>query len=176
MKNLFISLALLVVFTAASFAEGTTNPYNVTSNAPVEATLTITGNVVAPPIVIAPNPQSIELGDVAPGEFVTFTNTKQKTFVITCAKGYGIKVTGSTNLVANKTSIEAQVAYRTTTEGTWSTAVAIPAATAAVVHIPGTATVTGYAEVLVNVSKFSAEPGAYVGTRTFTFTASAEYE
>lgn len=173
MKNLLAILVVLALATTLTFAQ---TPYNVPSNAPVQGQLVITGNVVAPAIVITPASASITLPDVAPGETVTIPSPDVKTFGVTCAKGYGITGSVAMNMTHNGASITGdytiEPAAVLSATPTWAPLVEVNSP----YNILGAQTVSGVATAAVRIKTFTALPGAAHGPRTFTFTLTASYK
>lgn len=171
MKNLLLTLVVALFATSFAFSQ----PYNVPNNAPVTGSLVITGNVVAPPIVIAPASATITLGDVAPGESVTFASgAKSAEFQVTCAKGYGISGSVSMNMTHDDASITGEYEISTVNPPVYGTFLPLTE-TNAPFTVPGSMTGTGLAWAKVNILSFAAAPGADHGARTFTFTLTAQY-
>lgn len=181
MKKLASIFALIILVSSFAFAED--GRYGVTEGYSDQSTVTATGNVLAVPIVITPETETIALGDIVPGQsapdlattgaisggITTYTNVVKKvSFDLNKAVGYNfiVTVTPSTgDELDDKTSVKWVYGDGTTFYGRSDNS-----AFDAYVNAPF-GKYTGW----VGIAEFKAEGGAKVGGRTFTLTINVEY-
>jgi hypothetical protein len=184
MKRLFAILLVAVMATTMAFAQPLPNNlHNYGNGSQTGSSIYINGSVLQVPITLTPTIALMNLDGVNPGEWADYgPSDKQVIFNGTCAKGYGLKITGTIDFVkfiGSTTNLDCKITTGycvSVNGGTWSAWTPVTNADGTyTVNIPGAYTVTGAAQVAFHITKFEVGVGAPVGARQFTASVSAEY-
>jgi hypothetical protein len=189
LKTNIILMALLITFGNISFVYAD-NPYNVLNNTPVTGTLTVNGTIIEVPPIIGGLHGIIAIPTVKPGETkiapgkygdVVIWANAYEVFPITCGDGYVLMVTGDVDVDGDLNDCLITYTYSVSfTEGGIPVHYQLPAPTSnptfqhTMTEEESDAS-NGYFELLFRVKSVTANPGAHVGPRVFSFLITAEY-